>query len=69
MSTLASDPLATSADTWRDRDLREPAVPLELVPPRGAGFGERLSALHRRHLLREQRARDTYAASRSPERG
>jgi ABC-type multidrug transport system fused ATPase/permease subunit len=69
MSTLASDPLATSADTWRDRSSREPAVPPELIPPRGAGRRERLSALRRRHLLREQRARDTYAASRSPERG
>jgi ABC-type multidrug transport system fused ATPase/permease subunit len=69
MSTLASDPLATSAETWRARDVREPAVPLELLPPRGVGRAERLSALRRRHLLREQRARDTYAASRSPERG
>jgi ABC-type multidrug transport system fused ATPase/permease subunit len=69
MSTLASDPLATSAETWRDRDIREPAVPVELLPPRGVGRRERLSALRRRHLLREQRARDTYAASRSPERG
>ena len=25
MSTLASDPLATSAETWRDRAVREPA--------------------------------------------
>ncbi len=70
MSTLASDPLATSVETWRDRDAREPAVPVELVPPPpGVGRRERLSALRRRHLLREQRARDTYAASRSPERG
>ena len=29
----------------------------------------RASALHRRHLLREQRAQDTYAASRNPVRG
>jgi len=70
MSTLTSDPLATSAETWRDRDSREPAVPVELIPPpRDVGRRERLSALRRRHLLRERRARDTYAASRSPERG
>jgi ABC-type multidrug transport system fused ATPase/permease subunit len=69
MSTLLSDPLATSAETWREPGTREPAVPPELVPPRSASRRERLSALHRRHLLREQRARATYAASRSPERG
>jgi ABC-type multidrug transport system fused ATPase/permease subunit len=69
MSTLVSDPLATSAQTWREPGDREPAVPPELVPPRGAGRAERLSALRRRHLLRERRARATYAASRSPERG
>jgi ABC-type multidrug transport system fused ATPase/permease subunit len=69
MSTLASDPLATSAETWRDRGSREPAVPAALVPPRGVTRRERVAALRRRHLLREQRARDTYAASRSPERG
>ena len=69
MTTLASDPLATSAETWREPDTHEPAIPVELVPPRGASRRERLAALHRRHLLREQRARATYDASRSPERG
>jgi ABC-type multidrug transport system fused ATPase/permease subunit len=75
MSTLvsesaASDPLATSAATWRNQGSPEPAIPVELVPPpHAAGRRARLSALHHRHLLREQRAIDTYAASRSPERG
>ena len=69
MSTAVSDPLATSADTWRERSAREPAIPPELVPPRGVSRRERLTALHRRHLLREQRALDTYAASRNPVRG
>jgi ABC-type multidrug transport system fused ATPase/permease subunit len=69
MSTLESDPLVTSAETWRDLGDPEPVVPVELVPPRAATRRERLSALRRRHLLREQRARATYAASRSPERG
>jgi ABC-type multidrug transport system fused ATPase/permease subunit len=70
MSTLASDPLVTSAATWREPGMEVPAIPAELVPPsHDVGRGERARALHRRHLLREQRARETYAASRSPERG
>jgi ABC-type multidrug transport system fused ATPase/permease subunit len=69
MSTLASDPLVTSAETWRDRGPAEPPVPAALVPPQGVGRRERASALRRRHLLRERRAQETYAASRSPERG
>ena len=70
MSTAVSDPLATSADTWRDQGFHEPAISPELVPPpRGTSRRERLSALHRRHLLREKRALDTYAASRNPDRG
>jgi ABC-type multidrug transport system fused ATPase/permease subunit len=69
MSTAASDPLATSAETWRDDARREPAVPAALVPPVGVSRRERLSALRRRHLLRERRALDTYAASRNPDRG
>ncbi len=65
-----SDLLATSAETWRDRSLDPPTIPAELVPPpTDAPIGERLRALHRRHLIREQRAKDVYVASRSPERG
>ena len=69
MSTATSDLLDTSAETWRARTDREPAIPPELVPPLGATRRERMSALRRRHLLREQRALDTYAASRNPDRG
>jgi ABC-type multidrug transport system fused ATPase/permease subunit len=69
MTTLTTDPLVTSEATWREPGRREPAVPPELVPPTGVGRRERASAMHRRHLLREQRAEATYAASRSPERG
>jgi ABC-type multidrug transport system fused ATPase/permease subunit len=65
-----SDLLATSAETWRDRTLDPPVVPLDLVPPPdGTPMAERLRALRRRHLIREQRAQQVYAASRSPERG
>jgi ABC-type multidrug transport system fused ATPase/permease subunit len=69
MSTVVSDPLETSRDTWRDHGVVDPVIPPELVPPVGVSRRERVSALHRRHLLREQRARDTYAASRNPDRG
>ena len=70
MSTVLSDPLATSQETWRERATAEPAFPPELIPPpHGVSRRERLSALHRRHLLRERRALDTYAASRNPVRG
>ena len=70
MSTALSDPLATSAGDLARGSTAEPAVPPELVPPPpGTARRERLGALHRRHLLREQRALDTYAASRNPARG
>ncbi|WP_411284906.1 ABC transporter ATP-binding protein [Lapillicoccus sp.] len=63
------DLLGTSADTWRDRTLDPPALPPELVPPSDASIRERLRALRRRHLLREERARAVFAQSRNPERG
>jgi ABC-type multidrug transport system fused ATPase/permease subunit len=70
MSTVVSDPLETSEETWRDHSVEVPPFPRELVPPpHGTPRGERLEALHRRHLLREKRAQETYAASRRPERG
>ena len=48
MSTLASDPLATSTETWRDHGYHEPAVPAELIPPpHDVGWRKRMSALHR----------------------
>ena len=67
--TAVPDLLATSADTWRDRALDPPAVPPELIPDTDAPWPERLRALRRRHLLREQRAADVYAQSRNPDRG
>ena len=57
MSTAVSDPLATSAETWRERSTPEPAIPPppppSWSPPRdGVSRRDRLSsALHRRHLL------------------
>ncbi|MEO6143766.1 MAG: ABC transporter ATP-binding protein [Dermatophilaceae bacterium] len=67
--TVVVDLLETSAETWRDRTADPPAVPPELVPPRHASIRERLRALRRRHLLREERAEAVFAQSRKPERG
>ncbi len=64
-----TDLLATSADTWRDVDRDRSEIPFELIPPVEAPWRVRLSALRRRHLLREERARSAYAASRNPARG
>ncbi len=64
-----TDLLATSPDTWRDRALDVPAVPPELVPPVDASWRERADSFWKRHDVRRQRAEDTYAASRNPERG
>ena len=61
--------LASSVDTWRDVHHDAPAIPPELVPPVGAPVSVRVAALRRRHLLRERRAREGYAASRNPARG
>ena len=60
--------LADSAETWQSRPA-SPVVPPELVPPTSGPIFSRLRAWRQRHLLREQRARDYYAASRQPERG
>ncbi len=60
--------LPGSAETWRETPAA-PRVPASLEPPTGGSFGDRLRAWRGRHLEREQRARDTYASSRRPERG
>lgn len=64
-----TDLLATSPDTWVVRSGRPPAVPEELQPPSIATPSERIQALRRRHLLRERRADENYAATRNPEQG
>ncbi len=63
------DLLATSPDTWRDRSTEPPVIPSELVPPQDGTFTDRVTALRRRHALRERRALENYAQSRKPERG
>jgi ABC-type multidrug transport system fused ATPase/permease subunit len=60
--------LPGSAETWRTAPV-PPAVPPELIPPARARLRERLRAWRSRHLLRERRARDYFAASRRPARG
>ncbi|HEV2930137.1 MAG TPA: ABC transporter ATP-binding protein, partial [Propionibacteriaceae bacterium] len=57
-----------SAETWRTTP-PTPRVPAELDPPRTGSALDRLRAWRRRHLLREQRAREYFDASRQPERG
>jgi len=61
--------LTSSGDTWRNRALDPPVIPAELVPDFDAPASERLRALKRRHAIREERAEQVYADSRSPERG
>lgn len=72
----SADAMADSAATWDEERTRSAAagdiggrVPPELVPPRTGGTRERLRWWRRRHLIREERARNYYARSRNPERG
>jgi ABC-type multidrug transport system fused ATPase/permease subunit len=67
MTDLATR-LPGSAETWREAPA-DPRVPVSLLPPEGVSTGDRLRAWRTRHLVREQRARDTYERSRHPERG
>ena len=59
-SPLPPELAAESARTW-DVAGHVPAVPEELRPPGDASVRERLTALHRRHLLRERRAQEFVA--------
>ncbi len=63
------DLLSTSSDTWRDRTAEPPVIPRELTPPTEGSFTDRVTALRRRHALRERRAWENYAQSRKPARG
>ncbi|SEE71853.1 ABC transporter ATP-binding protein [Ruania alba] len=60
--------LPGSAETWQP-PADEPAIPDALRPPTTGTRRERLQAWRGRHLLREQRAKDTFTNSRNPERG
>ena len=66
--TETQNRLPNSAETWRSTPLPAP-VPPELLPSRSGRIGDRLRAWRERHLLRERRAMDYFAASRHPERG
>ncbi|MFC7594441.1 ABC transporter ATP-binding protein [Terrabacter sp. GCM10028922] len=59
-SLLPPELAAESARTW-DVATHVPAVPEELRLPGSASVRERLTALHRRHLLRERRAQEFVA--------
>ncbi|GAA2093164.1 ABC transporter ATP-binding protein [Microlunatus panaciterrae] len=61
--------LPGSAETWSAEPVPASRVPAELRPPTQGSVPARLAAWRRRHLLREQRARDYYSSSRTPERG
>jgi ABC-type multidrug transport system fused ATPase/permease subunit len=60
--------LRGSAETWRSTALA-PEVPVELLPQRSGSVRSRLRAWRQRHLLRQRRAEEFFAASRNPDRG
>jgi hypothetical protein len=60
--------LRGSAETWRVTP-PAPEVPEELLPPKSGSLASRLRAWRHRHLLRERRAEEFFAASRHPDRG
>ena len=60
--------LRGSAQTWRSTP-PTPALPEELTPPRRGSLASRLRAWRQRHLLRQRRAEEFFAASRNPDRG
>jgi ABC-type multidrug transport system fused ATPase/permease subunit len=60
--------LSRSEETWRDGP-PDPRFPSSLVASGDGTVRERLSAWHRRHLLRERRAQEFFASAMNPERG
>ncbi len=68
VSLLPPELAAESARPWAGA-LHVPAVPDELRPPEAASVGERLSALRRRHLLRERRAQEFVADTMNARKG
>ncbi len=68
---MSEDLLATSAATWR-AEPDEPAVPEvldRLYRMSGTPWPDRVRALRERYLVRQQRANDYFASSRTPVRG
>jgi ABC-type multidrug transport system fused ATPase/permease subunit len=57
-----------SAETWRSSPAG-PRIPDQLHPSGVGSPGQRLAEWRRRHLFRERRATEFFAASRRPERG
>jgi ABC-type multidrug transport system fused ATPase/permease subunit len=57
-----------SAETWRTAP-PDRRIPPDLDPPKTGSASDRLRAWRRRHLIREQRARDYFTETRQPERG
>src|SRR5690242_19667155 len=68
VSLLPPELAAESARTW-DGAAHLPAVPEELRPPESGSVAERLSALRRRHLLRERRAQEFVADTMNARKG
>ncbi|HEX7210147.1 MAG TPA: ABC transporter ATP-binding protein [Propionibacteriaceae bacterium] len=60
--------LRGSAETWRSNP-PSPEVPEELLLPKRGSVRSRLRAWRQRHLLRQRRAEEYFAASRNPDRG
>ena len=60
--------LEGSAETWRAGP-PPPRFPASLVPSGTGGVKARLREWRQRHLLRERRARETYAAAMNPQSG
>ncbi len=60
--------LRGSAETWRSNP-SAPEVPEELLRPKRGSARSRLRAWRQRHLLRQRRAEEFFAASRNPDRG
>src|SRR5487761_2570735 len=68
---MSDDLLATSAQTWRDGpDVQPlPEVLTRMWQMGGKPLDERVRGLRERYLIRQQRARDYFASTRSPKRG
>jgi ABC-type multidrug transport system fused ATPase/permease subunit len=60
--------LRGSAETWRST-APAPQLPDALLPPKSGSLAARMRAWRERHLLRERRAEEFFAASRHPDRG